>query len=79
MPLEEKVIISDELLWLYEIKFTFMKFLDKLLGLLVLMNNIKVKYVVISILRNIIDKSKILRFKVFKNLKALIINQYCSI
>ena len=43
MPLEAKGIISDELLWLYEIKFTYMKFLDKLLGLLVLLNNIKIK------------------------------------
>ena len=41
MPLEAKVIISDDLLWLYEIKFTFMKFLDKLIDLLVLLNTIK--------------------------------------
>ena len=44
IPLEGKGIISDELLWLYEIKLTYRKFLDKLLGLLVLMNNIKAKY-----------------------------------
>ena len=78
MPLEAKVIVSDELLWLYEIKSTYMKFLDKLLGLLVLLNNIKEKYVVRSILRNTIDKAKMLRFKVSVTLKAFSINQYCS-
>ena len=79
MPLEEKGIISDELLWLYEIKSTYMKFLDKLLGLLVLLNKIKAKYVVRSILRNTIDKAKMIRFKISVTLKAFIINQYCSI
>ena len=44
-----------------EIKFTYMKFIDKLLGILVLLNNIKAKYVVISILKNMIDKANILR------------------
>ena len=62
MPLEAKVIVSDELLWLYEIKSTYMKFLDKLLGLLVLLNNIKAKYVVRSILINTIYKANIIRF-----------------
>ena len=78
MSLEEKGIISDELLWLYEIKFTYMKFIDKLLGLLVLLNNIKSKYVVRSILRNTIYKANIIRFKVSVTLKAFRINKYCS-
>ena len=77
MTLEAKGIISDELLWLYKIKFTYMKFLDKLLGLLLLLNNIKAKYVVRSILRNTIDQSKMLRFKLSLTLKAFSINQYC--
>ena len=63
MPFESKGIISDELIWLYEIQYTYMKFLDKLLGTLVIMNHIKTKYLVRSILRNMIDISKILRFK----------------
>ena len=39
MTLEAKVITRDELIWLCEIKFTYMKFLDKILGLLVHLNN----------------------------------------
>ena len=78
MPLEAKGIISDELLWLYDIKSTYMKFLDKLLGLLVLINNIKAKYVVRSILRYKIDKTRMLRFKVSVTLKSFSINQCFS-
>ena len=63
MPFESMGIVSDELIWLYEIQYTYMKFLDKLLVPLVVLNQIKAKYLVRSILRNMIDISKILRFK----------------
>ena len=55
-----------------------MKFLDILLGLLILLKNIKVKYVAIIFLKNTIDKFKMLRFKVSVTLKELSTNQYCS-
>ena len=71
MLLEAKGIISNDLLWFYEIKFTYMKFLDKLLDLLVLLNNIKEKYVVISIHINTIDKARMFRFKLSVTIKAL--------
>ena len=77
MPFESMGIVSDELIWLYEIKYTYMKFLDKLLGTLVIMNQIKEKYVVRSILRNMIDISKILRFEFPVTLKEFCINKYC--
>ena len=78
MILEAKDIISNDLLWFYEIKFTYMKCLDKLLDLLVLLNNIKEKYVVISVHINTIDKARMFRFKLSVTIKAFSINLYCS-
>ena len=55
-----------------------MEFIDKLLDLLVILNKIKEKYLVISIVRNRIDKAKMLRFKVSVTLNPFSINQYFS-
>ena len=55
-----------------------MKFLDKLLVLLVLQDKIKSKYAVRSILINKIDNAKMLRFKLSATIKEFRINQYCS-
>ena len=73
-----KVIISDNILWLYEIKVTFMKVLDKILTILVLTNIPKAKTGVRSILKNVSDIAEVLRFEVPGPLKGISINQYCS-
>ena len=54
-----------------------MKFIDKVQNFLVLMNDLKVKYLVRSILKNSGDIAKVLIFEGPGTLNALNINQYC--
>ena len=72
-----KGLISDEILWFYEIQVLYIKFIDKFQKLLVCLNDIKKQYVDRSNLRNSSDIAKVFRFDDPGTLKALNINQYC--
>ena len=52
-----KVIICDQLLWLYEIHVTHMNLIDKFYNLLVLLNLPKTEYVIIIIFKGARDIS----------------------
>ena len=71
-----KGLISDEILWLYEIRVLYMRFIDKFQKFLVCLNDLKKQYVVRSNLKNSSDIAKVLRFEDPGTLKALNVNQY---
>ena len=58
-----KGLISDELLWSYDIQVTHTKFIDKLWNILVLLNLPKTKSGIRSILKDASDIAKVLRIK----------------
>ena len=74
----QKVLIVDEILGLYEIHVTQINFLGNLRNLLVLMNFPNIKLRIGSILKYSSDVSKVIRIKVFVNIKVLSIYQYFS-
>ena len=62
-----QVLIGNELLGLYDINVTHMKFLGKLRNLLVLLNRLKKKSRIIIILKDASDVSKVLGIKRLSN------------
>ena len=71
--------ISDYILWLYEIQFTYMKVIDKVKNILVLLNHPNAKSGISGNLNNVIDTAKVLKFVKPGTIKALSISKYFSI
>ena len=69
-----KGFIGDEHLWLYYVQVTHTKFVE-ICNLLVMINTPNNKYVIINILKDASDASKVISIEVHGTLKAIIIYQ----
>ena len=64
-----KGIIGEDILGLYEIHVTHKKFLDKLLNLLVIMNNLNMKFIIINTLKYASDVAEVIGIKGYGTIK----------